>query len=74
MAVLIPSTGTGMFVRVVDPLPSCPSPLTPQHWTEPLASSAQLNPSLKDTAVAVPIPLTATGVVELFVVPSPSSP
>jgi hypothetical protein len=74
VAVLIPITDTGMYELAVDPFPSSPSPLTPQHWTAPLASNAQVVASLEATAVALLIPLTVTGVLELVVVPSPSSP
>src|SRR5213592_4235873 len=80
VAVLIPVTPTGTLESAFVPSPNWPLPFRPQHCTAPLASSAQLCPSaVKNsppaaTAVAELIPVTATGTLELVVVPLPNWP
>jgi len=70
----IRNTGTGVLLFVAGPLPSCPLPLAPQHWTPPLASSAQVWALPADTLNAAAIPETDTGELLAVVVPLPSRP
>ena len=71
---VIPETATGVLLLVVVPFPSCPAELFPQHWTAPLASSAQVWLLPADTLCAVVIPDAATGVLLSVVVLLPSCP
>src|SRR2546425_392110 len=77
----VPVIVTGVAEPAVAPFPnwptSLPGPSAPQHFTEPSDRSAQGGkppwPPAMATALLV-IPPTRTGVLELVVVPSPSSP
>ena len=70
-------TVTGVELSVVEPSPSCPYALFPQHlpWRVLFETKAQLwGPAPTATEVAVEIPDTVTGVVLFVVVPLPSCP
>ena len=69
-----PLTWTGTLLSLVDPLPSSPSTLAPQHCTLPALVSAQVAESA--TAIcATPVrPVTGTGVLLSLVEPLPSWP
>ena len=56
IAVVIPETEVGTSRLVPVPSPSRPDPLFPQHWTVPLARTAQVceEPDDKDTAELTP--------------------
>ena len=60
---------TGVEEFVVLPLPSWPSLFWPQHWTVLADVSAQVCIKPAETAVALEIPDTVTGVDALVVVP-----
>jgi hypothetical protein len=68
-----PVTTTGTAELVVEPLPSSPLELKPQHWTVPSRSSAQAKPKPAETAVTPVSPVTSTGTSEPDVEPFPSS-
>ena len=74
VAFVRPLTSTGMLEWVVDPLPSFPSVLCPQHFTSPDVRVLQVCRSPAAIVVALVIPVTATGVLELTSVPLPSCP
>ena len=69
---MTPTTVTGVFESAVVPSPSSPTALTPQHWTEPVLSTAQVCSKPTATITASVMPDTVTGVDELMRVPSPS--
>ena len=71
---MITDTVTGVVDGVVVPSPNCPKIFPPQHLTLPSFKRAQLKLKPVEMAMALEIPLTATGE-DLFVVePSPSCP
>jgi hypothetical protein len=76
----IPRTAIGMRLSVFEPSPNWPSTLNPQHFTVPLAMSAQVLPPPAVTLTAVVagvnpvIPDTKTGAKLLLVVPLPNWP
>jgi hypothetical protein len=68
-----PDTLTGVALLVVDPSPSWPMLLPPQHFTPPLVVMAHVWSSPAETAVTpAESPDTFTGVALLVVDPSPS--
>lgn len=75
MPLVRPLTSTDVEALVLVPLPSCPSVLSPQHFTPPAAMRAHecLNPALIATTPPVR-PDTSTGVARSMIVPSPNWP
>jgi hypothetical protein len=68
-------TGTGTSESVVVPSPRSPNSLDPQQSIVPEASTAHGEaPSPLVTLIALVMPVTATGMSESVVVPSPSCP
>ena len=63
VAVVMPSTSTGVALCVMLVLPSCPSLLLPQHSTVPPVRTAHEWPQPALTWMAVAMPSTSTGVV-----------
>jgi hypothetical protein len=72
VALLIPTTGTGVEEPVNLPLPSWPKSLYPQHCMPPSAKSAQVWRYPAEMAVALVMPYTKTGVVDETRLPFPS--
>lgn len=56
-----PVTGCGVGAPDVEPFPTCPKSLLPQHFAEPLANLAQLKPVPAAMPAAPLKPVTATG-------------
>jgi hypothetical protein len=56
-----PVTWTGSELLVVEPFPSWPWVLSPQHSTPPPVVTAQADPVPTDTAIAVVLPLPVPG-------------
>ncbi|CAB4781207.1 unannotated protein [freshwater metagenome] len=69
---MMPVTDTGVADDVVFPVPNCPVAFFPQHLMPASARSAQVTLPPVSIAIAVEMPLTATGVFESSPVPSPS--
>ena len=72
-----PLTSTGVVLEIVEPLPSWPYSLSPQHLTPPPVVSAQVCkvPPAEMALIPFASPLTSTGVVRWStVVPSPNCP
>src|SRR5258705_4520727 len=74
MAPLSPATVTGVVESTVEPSPSWPTLLFPQHLTDPPVSTAQVWYEPAPIAIALVRPVTFTGVAESTVVPLPSWP
>ena len=59
---MIPTTSTGLGLFTVSPSPSWPLKLYPKHWIEPPLISAQVCDKPLETAMALVMPETVTGV------------
>ena len=72
----MPETETGVDDDVDVPLPNCPCGLSPQHLIVPPDINAHAKSADASDAIFVTeeIPDTATGVVEIVVVPFPNWP
>src|SRR5688500_12549234 len=68
------ATGVLFCKGTVNPVPSWPLLLRPQHFTVALSRSAQVCAEPGETCLAVLNPLTGTGTKEFSVVPFPSWP
>ena len=66
------NAATGVSLLVAVPSPSCPDTFDPQHLMVPTPSRAHVWLAPVATATALVMPVTATAVSELVVVPLPS--
>ena len=62
VALVMPTTDTGVELLVVVPSPSCPYQLMPQHCTVPFIRTAHAWPMPAEMLVAVEMLNTGTGV------------